>query len=193
MSFATVLGRVGLVLTALFALGGLAFALGYAFDDPGGWAAVLLVAAVVLPVAALTVLALRDAPLAAKVLTVAVVLFVVWGVVSRFVDIEMPTIPVVAMMLALPIAVVGQRDATRAGELLLIVAAVPLLLVIARLVRESGPEGPGLGALLGGSTGAVVVPLAGLAVLFLVAGAMGRPARASGGQPSRPSAPAAHG
>jgi hypothetical protein len=194
MSLATILKRVALVLTGLFALGGLLFALGYAFDDPGGWPAVLISAAVVVPLVGLTVLAARAAPLAIKVLTAAVVLFVVWGVLDRYIDIDMPTIPVIALVLALPIAVMGQRYATRAGGLLLVVAAVPLLSVVTRLVSESSPdgsEGPGLGDLLGGSSGVVILPLAVLAVLFFAAGALGRAAPAPTEPSVRPSSPAA--
>ncbi len=196
MSVETVLKRVGLALTSLFAVGGLLFALGYAFDDLGGWVAVLLTAAVVVPLVGLSVLAARAAPLAVKVLAVAVVLYLVWGVVTRYVEIDMPTIPVIAMMLALPIAIVGQRLATRAGQLLVVVTAVPFIAVITRLVAESGPEGregPGLGALLGGSTGVVIVPLAVFAILFLVAGAAGHASRAPEEPPVRPSTPATRG
>ena len=77
---------------------------------------------------------------------------------------------------------------------LLVVAAVPLLSVVTRLVSESSPdgsEGPGLGALLGGSTGVVILPLALLAVLFFAAGALGRAAPAPTEPPVRPSTPAA--
>ncbi|MDV3220321.1 hypothetical protein, partial [Intrasporangium sp.] len=64
----------------------------------------------------------------------------------------------IALILALPIAVVGQRNARRAGQLLLAVAAVPLLLLLVRLVT-SGGDAPGPRDLIGGSTGVVVLPL----------------------------------
>ncbi|GAA2747656.1 hypothetical protein GCM10009868_38050 [Terrabacter aerolatus] len=170
-----VLRRTALVLTAVFACGGLLFALGYAFEDPGGGRAVLLAAVVVVPLAALTALAaLRRRP-ALRVLAVAVGLYAVWGVVALFVDlVDAPDLPMIALVLALPLAVVGLTYALRAGVLLVVVAAVPLLSVVSILMRESDGEGPGLGDLLGGSTGVVVVPLLVLAGLFLLAGALDR-------------------
>ena len=180
-----VLRRTALVLTAVFVCGGLLFALGYAFEDPGGGTAVLLAAAVVLPLAALTVLAALRRRLALRVLAVAVGLYAVWGVIALFVDlVQAPDLPVVALILALPIAVVGLTYAVRSGGLLVVVAAVPFLLVVARLVRDSGVGGPGLGDLLGGSTGAVVVPLLVLAGLFLLAGALDRGPAPHGGLPA---------
>lgn len=169
-----ILRLVALVLTALFVVGGVLFALGYAWDDPGGWTALLLTLLIVVPLIALTVLAARSPGLAGAVLAAAVGLFAVWMVLTLFVDVpDVPDLPVIALVLALPIAVLGRRHAARAGGLLLALAAVPFVSVLVRWVGERGPEGPGLADLLGGSTGAVVVPLAVLAVLFLVAAAVG--------------------
>jgi hypothetical protein len=187
-TLALILLRTALVLTWLFSVGGALFALGYAFEDPGGWTAVLLAAAVVVPMALLTVLAVRSPHRALTVLTVAVGAFAVWAVVDVFVEIEMPAVPVIALLIAAPLAVVGQRYALHAGGLMFALAAIPFALVLVRLVRESGPEGPSLGALLGGSTGVVVVPLAVLAGLFALAGLLGRSAPA--GEEPRPVEPA---
>lgn len=195
-----VLRRTTLVLTALFAAGGLLFALGYAFEDLGGLAAVLLALAVVLPLTALTALAVARRRLAGMVLVVAVVLYAVWGLISVFVDlVEAPDLPVLALILAVPIAVVGLTYPLRAGGLMLAVAAVPFFSVVVRLVRESGPaesglgergpEGPGLGELLGGSTGVVVVPLVVLAALLLLAAALGRRAPEAAPRPTLPEPP----
>ena len=142
VSLATILRRFALALTSLFVVGGLLFALGHAFEDPGGWTAGIFAAAVVVPLVGLMVLAARSAPLALKVLTAAVVGFAVWGLVTLFVDVDAPTVPVISLVLALPIAVLGQRYATRAGELLIAVVAVPLLLLVVRLFTERGAEGP---------------------------------------------------
>lgn len=175
MNASTTLRRTALVVTSLVAAGGLLFALGYAFEDPGGWAAVALAAAVVVPLAALVLLALRLPQTAAAVLTVLVVLFAAWAVLGLVVSlVDAPTVPVIALVLALPIAVLGQRDALRAGGLMLALAVIPFALVLVRMVRETTAEGPGLGDLLGGSTGAVIVPIAVLAVLLLAAGALDR-------------------
>src|SRR6478735_3479281 len=156
-------------------IGGLLFALGYAFEDPGGGKAVLLAAAVAVPLAALTVLASVRRPLALRVLALAVGLYAVWGVITLFVNlVDAPDLPMIALILALPIAVVGLTYALRAGVLLVVVAAVPFLSVVSILVRTPGVEGPRPGDLLGGSTGVVVVPLLVLAGLFLLAGALDR-------------------
>src|SRR6476469_95447 len=86
-------------------IGGLLFALGYAFEDPGGGKAVLLAAAVAAALTALTSLRRR---LALRVLAHAVVLYAVWGVIALVVDlVEAPDLPMIGLILALPIAVVG--------------------------------------------------------------------------------------
>jgi hypothetical protein len=180
-----ILRRTALVLTAVFVCGGLLFALGYAFEDPGGGMAVLLAAAVVVPLAALTVLAALRRRLAPRVLAVAVGLYAVWGVIGLFVDlVDAPDLPIIALVLALPVAVVGLTYALRAGALLVVVAAVPFLSLASILVRESGHEGPGLGDLFGGSTGVVVIPLLALAALLLLAGALDRGPAADHGLPA---------
>ena len=128
----TILRRTALVLTAIFTCGGLLFALGYAFEDLGGGTAVLLAAAVAVPLAALTVLASLRRPLALRVLALAVGLYAVWGVITLFVNlVDAPDLPMIALILALPIAVVGLTYALRAGVLLVVVAAVPFLSVVA--------------------------------------------------------------
>lgn len=190
VSLATILRRFALALTSLFVVGGLLFALGHAFEDPGGWTAGIFAAAVVVPLVGLIVLAARSAPLALKVLTAAVVGFAVWGLVTLFVDVDAPTVPVISLVLALPIAVLGQRYATRAGELLIAVVAVPLLLLVVRLFTERGAEGPALQDALGTSTGVVVVPLVVLALLFLAAGVAGGHGPAPEQAPVQPQTPA---
>lgn len=190
VSLATILRRFALALTSLFVVGGLLFALGHAFEDPGGWTAGIIAAAVVVPLVGLIVLAARSAPLALKVLTAAVVGFAVWGLVTLFVDVDAPTVPVISLVLALPIAVLGQRYATRAGELLIAVVAVPLLLLVVRLFTERGAEGPALQDALGTSTGVVVVPLVALALLFLAAGVAGGHGPAPEQAPVQPQTPA---
>ena len=174
-----ILSLIALVLTSLFAAGGLLFALGYAFDDPGGWAAVLIAGGIVLPLAGLSLLAARKPKLAHRSLVVGVALFTAWCVLTLFVNlIEAPVTPIVALILSVPIAVLGQRRPARAGILLLAIGALPLLLLLVRMTEVWGPEQPGMGSLLTGSTGVVVIPIAAFAVLFLAAGALQRrPAR----------------
>lgn len=171
---ATVLRRTALVLTALFAVGGLLFALGYAFEDLAIGAALVLTAAIVVPLAGLTILAVRRPDVAPAVLATGVGLFAVYAVLGMFVDvIDAPDIPVIALVLALPIAVMGQRHALRAGVLMLALAAFPFLQLLARMFGEAPLDRPPLDAILTGSSGIVVVPLAVLGILFLVAGGLG--------------------
>lgn len=172
---ATVLRRTALLVTALFSLGGLLFALGYAYEDLALVAALALTAAIVVPLAGLTILARRRPDIAPVVLATAVGLFALYAVLGMFVDIiEAPDIPVIALVLALPIAVLGQRQPLWAGVLMLVLAAFPFIQVLARMFREVPLDRPPLGALLTGSTGIVVVPLATFGILFLIAGALGR-------------------
>jgi hypothetical protein len=172
---ATVIRRAALVLTALFAVGGVLFALGYAFEDLPIGSALLITAATVVPLAGLTILAMLKPEVARVVLTVGVGLFAVYAVLDLFVEFgDVPDIPIIALVLALPIAVMGQRHDLWAGALLLALAAFPFLQVLVRMFSEDAVDRPGLGALLGGSTGVVVVPLAVLGTLFLVAGGLGR-------------------
>lgn len=170
---AKILSRLALVLTALFSALGLLFALGYAWEDPGGWPAVLITAAIMLPLGGLTWLA-ADAPRAGSwALQIGIALYAVWALLSQFVPlVEAPVIPVFALILAVPTAVLGLREPLRAGLLMLSLAVVPFVCVLIRVARESGPEGPSLGALLGTSTGVLVVPLAVLAALILTTAAL---------------------
>jgi hypothetical protein len=172
---APVIRKVALVLTALFAVGGLLFGLGYAFEDLAIGSALLITAAIVVPLAGLTVLAMLKPDIAPVVLTIGVGLFAAYAVLDLFVEFaDAPDIPFIALVLALPIAVMGQRHDLWAGALLLVLAAFPFLQIVVRMFSEAAVDRPGLGVLLGGSTGVVVIPLAVLGILFLVAGGLGR-------------------
>lgn len=185
-TFAPTLRRIALVLTALFALGGSLFALGYAWEDLSVWAALLMTLAVVVPMAGLTWLAARNPELALRVLAALVGLFGIYAIVGIFVDFfEAPDLPVIALVLALPIAVLGLWRPLHAGLMLLALAAFPLIQVLSRMLGEPGPDGPGFGALLGGSTGVVVIPFAVLGLLFLA----GRSGDHDGGAEPRPAHP----
>ena len=172
---APVIRKVALVLTALFAVGGLLFGLGYAFEDLPIGSALLITAAIVVPLAGLTVLAVLKPDIAPVVLTIGVGLFAAYAVFDVFVEFaDAPDIPLIALVLALPVAVMGQRHDLWAGALLLVLAAVPFLQIVVRMFSEAAVDRPGLGVLLGGSTGVVVIPLAVLGILFLVAWGLGR-------------------
>lgn len=186
MKLDDILRKTALALASLFVAVGAGFAIGNVIQDPGGWIAVLVTAAIAVPLVALTVLAARTTSLASAVLTASVTLFIAWAVVLAFVRLPVPTIPVIAVVLALPIAVLGQRLAKRAGFLLLGEVVAPLLLVLVRYFTESDVEGPGLGSLLSTSTGVVVLPLAVLAALFLTAGWLYTPEVRAPEQPVEP-------
>ena len=185
-NLARVLRIVGLVLTSLFAAFGILFAAGYAFEDPGGWQGVAIFACMVVPLAVLTWLA-RSRPVAGlRWVLVGAVLLLVWAVLELFVDIvEAPALPMAALVLSVPAAVLGLRNARRGAELLLLIVAAPVVSVLARVLGER--EGPPLGAALGGSTGVVVLPLLLFAGIFLVAAAVEprHPADSSGDSVTR--------
>lgn len=193
MSASIILRRTALVLTSLFGVGGLFFALGNAFDDPGGWKAVLITAGVVVPLAALVVLALGRPEVATTVLTGAVVLYALWAVATVVFDpVDAPTMPIIALILAVPIAVMGQHHPWHAGALLAATAAMPLVVILVRYFTEARTgDGPGLGSLFGTSTGVVVLPIAVFAILFLTAASSHLPLRGREQPPTRPLPPAA--
>lgn len=170
-NLARVLRIVGLVLTSLFAAFGILFAAGYAFEDPGGWQGVALFACMVVPLAVLTWLARSHPAAGLRWVLVGAVLLLAWAVLELFVDlVDAPVLPMATLVLSVPAAVLGLRNARRGGELLLLIVAAPVVSVLARVLGER--EGPPLGAALGGSTGVVVLPLLLFAGIFLVAAAV---------------------
>ena len=107
-----------------------------------------------------------------------------------FALVDAPVVPVAALVLALPIAVAGQRYATAAGGLMAALAGVPFVLLVIRMVEETTEAGEsGIRGLLGGSSGAVVIPLAVLAALLLVAGVTGRGTPSDGAPQVEPTQP----
>jgi hypothetical protein len=178
---ATIIRRSALGLTAVFAVGGLLFGLGYAYEDLPIGSALLITAAIAVPLAGLTILAILKPDIAPAVLAVGVGLFGVYAVLDLFVDFgDVPDIPFIALILALPIAVMGQRHDLWAGTLLLVLAAFPFLQVLVRMFRETAADRPPLAHLLTGSTGIVVIPLAVLGILFLIAAGLGHEASSPG-------------
>ena len=168
-TLAPALRKLAFGLTVLFAAGGILFASGYIIEDPGGWRAALVITALVVPLAGLAVMARRSPDRALSWLLVGVGLLFAYTVAGFFARlIEAPLVPIMTLILAVPAAVIGLKNARRAGELLLLLAATPLLTVVVRVLGGDG-EGPPLGAALGGSTGVVVLPLLLFAGLFLLA------------------------
>jgi hypothetical protein len=171
-SASKVLRYVAFGLTVFLAVLGSAFIIGEALTDPGGFPAVLLSACWFVPTAALAVYALRRPEPATTVLTVVtalvasfVVLDGVFGIVPR--DEIGPVASITVFAVAVPLGFLGLHRPLRAGWLLLLVGAANLADVLARMLGAG--DGPPLGAALGGSSGAVAVPVVIIGGLFLVA------------------------
>lgn len=178
-------------LMVLFGLLGGLFIAGYAFEDPGGWTAVLMTAGWVLPMLALVVYALVRKQAAGPVF-VAVTVFVGLGsvldslvtVVPR--DDWGPVLGITVFALGVALAFLGLYRTRLAGLLMVALALVQLLATaLVHVVHGElfSDEGPGLIALLGGSSGAVVLPLLVIGVLFLMSDSLGREPRKRAHQP----------
>ncbi len=164
-------------------LGGL-FAAGYAFEDPGGWAAVGLVALYALPVVALSGYAARRPQRAGRTLAVVtgvvaclVLLDAAVGLVDR--DRVGPVDSMVVLMLGIALGFLGLQRPRLGGQLILAVALAQLASLFVRATVHGAGDGPPLGAALGGSSGVVIVPMLLIGVLFLAAGSAETPTRPS--------------
>jgi hypothetical protein len=149
-------------------LGGL-FVAAEAIDDPGGWAGVALVAAWLVPLAALAWLATRH-PGPARPLfvwaTVVVATFTLLDAAFRLVPRGAgPVAAVTVFVLAVALGFLGLHEPLLAGRLLLVLGAAQL---VASVFQRSGGGGHGL--LVGGSSFAVVAPVLIGGLLFALAG-----------------------
>lgn len=173
---AKVLRYTAFGLMVLFGLLGGLFVAGYAFEDPGGWTAVLMTAGWVLPMLALIGYAVVRKQAAAPVF-VAVTAFVGLGsvldslvtVVPR--DDWGPVLAVSVFSLGVALAFLGLYRTRLAGLLMVALALVQLVATaLVHLVHGDlfAAEGPGLMAILGGSSGVVVLPLLVIGALFLM-------------------------
>lgn len=160
------------------AVGGL-FTAGYAFEDPGGWAAVGLTAAWLLPLAVLSVLALWRPDVAGPVIAGLILLLFLVGVGDAVLGGLLrrlgPVGGVSLLVVAVALGFLGLKRSRMAG-LLLVSAAVLQMIGVAvgfLMAPRVAGEGPGVGALLGGSSGVLVVPVLVLGLLFLVAASAG--------------------
>ena len=177
MTLSKILRYLAFTLMSLFGLLGTMFVAGYAFEDPGGWAAAAMTAAWVVPMVALAGFALRRPETAEPVLigvTAAVGLSAVLdetlGIIPS--DDWGPVTAIVVFGVGVVLAFLGLHRAKIAGLLMTGLALTQLLAIIAGVaVRETG-DGPGPGALLGGSSGVVILPLLVIGGLFLLAGSM---------------------
>lgn len=172
---ATVVKRIGawglIGFAALFGL----FAAGYAFEDPGGWAAVGIVAAFVVPTALLALAAWRWPEHAMRsVVPVVVLVALSWVLLPLFPD-EIrdwfdqvgPVFAMATTVAAVALAVLGLHRPGLAGALLLGIAVFVFVQLI--LAANAFEEGPGPRGLLGTSGGVMLLPMAIAGALLLLA------------------------
>lgn len=160
-------------LTVLFGL----FAAGYAFEDPGGWQAWGLVAAVAVPLLALTFVSHRWPTAATWVLGALVGLVLVLAVLDaqgeagrEVVRALGPVAAVNILMLGVPMATLGLRRPLAGGLLVTGTALAAYLPYVPFVLRE----GISLGASLTWSSTVLVVPFLVIGVLLLVAAFLDR-------------------
>lgn len=154
-------------LMSLFLFIGSAFVIGETFTDPGGWTAVLLVCAWLVPAAALSVYAVLRPAQAERLLLVAVAVVAGFVLVESFTHVIPqndvgPVATVSAFAMSIPLAFLGLLRARMAGRLL---TATGLALAVGALVGTPA-----------GSATVVAVPLVMFGLLFsLVAEPVGGP------------------
>ena len=170
-----ILRTIAVVLVTALGLAGGVFASGYAFADLGAGVALGLTAAWLVPMAALSLLALRRPEETAPwliALTVAMVVLAPLAMRFRvFPQAWGPVVTIAMLTLAVPLAFLGLRLATTAGLLLLVLAGTQLLGTVIAYLRSPAGEVP-LRHLFSGSSGVIILPLLLAAVLLLAAGLM---------------------
>jgi hypothetical protein len=175
---ARVLRYAAVTLMTLFGLLGGMFAAAYAFEDLGPWAALGSTSAVAVPTTVLSVVAFRSPERAAPwfvALTGAVGLFTLLDAGLRAVDANLvgPVVAIGVFALAVSLGFLGLHRPALAGLLLVLLGAAQFGAVVLRFSGElAGGGAPGLGNMLATSSGVIVVPLLGVGILFLVAGAL---------------------
>ena len=170
---AVVLRRVAFGVRAAFGLMGTLFVAGETFIDPGGWAAVGVTALWVVPMLGLVGLALLRPELAARVMVpvtlvvaVATVADATFALVPR--DSWGPVAAIAVFTTAVVLGFLGLHDDGLAGRLLVSLALAQLVAtVLTPVLHGRGEGGPGPGAMAGGSSGVVVLPLLLVGALFL--------------------------
>lgn len=168
-AMSSLLRRGAFVVMMVFGVLALGYILGTIAEDPGGWAAVVLSAVVLVPILSLSVVAVRTPEPANRILAVGVGLLAGYAVVEAFVPLRMagPVVAVGTVVLAVPMAVLGLRHAREAGTLLVLDGLVPVL-GLALVALQHADEGS-RGLHLGGSSGAAGVPVLLVGALFLLA------------------------
>jgi hypothetical protein len=166
---ALALRRAGLGWMAVFALFFGAFVIGYTVDDPGGWAALLLVASWVVPLVALSWVAWARPQWALPVLGVllaAAVGYSAWAAFGReassaIQNVQGPLDAIALFVLSFALAVLGWRRPFPAGVLLLVASVLPMAF---HVLGSGAPPS----AALGGSLAAATTPGAVTGLLYLL-------------------------
>lgn len=182
---AKVLRYTAFGLMVLFGLLGGLFVAGYAFEDPGGWTAILMTAGWALPMLALIVYALVRKQAAGPVFVAVTALVGLGSVVDSLFTVvprdDWGPVPAVTVFsLGVALAFLGLYLTRLAGVLMVALALVQLLATaLVHLVHGDllSGEGPGIMALLGGSSGVVVLPLLVIGALFLMSDSLTREPR----------------
>jgi hypothetical protein len=166
------LRRGAFTLMTVFAVFAIPFTVGEIIDDPGGWAAVVLVALILVPLTLLVIEALHRPARALRLLTWAVGLLGAYAVVEAVLPPPHigPVVAVGAVVLGVPLSVLGLRHAREAGVLLVLDGLVPLVGVVATGLRYLGENG---GLHVGGSSAAAGMPLVIVGLLYIGAWAAG--------------------
>lgn len=194
---AKVLRSLAFGFMTLFGVLGTMFVAGYAFTDLGTATAVAVTAAWVVPMVALSVLALRRPETALRVLawltgivSVTTVLDSVFRIVPR--DDWGPVMAVVVLALGVSLAFLGLHRTRAAGLLLVVLAGAQLAGTVLGLVLADGwGDGPGGRGMLSTSSGVVVLPILLTGILFLMAASLAEEPRSRasrGGRRTRPRA-----
>ena len=169
-----------MVLMAVFTVFGGAFIGGYAMEEPGGSAGLMMILTWAAPMLVLAALAwfwpAGTAPLL-MALTAAFIAVCVWFAIDpaaarSFQAANGPVLAVGVVALAFPAAVLGLKLTALAGWLLLALGALPLLITV---VGRSGPAAS--------LAAASVVPLI-TGIVYLVAARMARGSSTSGKVPA---------
>ena len=164
--------RVAFVVMMVFGTFATLFVIGVLLSDPGGLAGIAISAAIVGAVVGLSLLVVRQSRRAPSVLGVATALLVLFALLDVMFQLlprgSGPSIAVAALVLSVPLAFLGLRDARLGGWLLVAAGLAPLVEVVAR-----APGGGG-GVHLGGSSRAVAVPVIVVGLLFLIAASRDR-------------------
>lgn len=158
---------------AALGLFGALFVAGETISDPGGWQGVALVAAWAVPMLVLVVLALRLPAAAARVLPWALLVagvLMLLDAAGAYPRDAGPVGTITMFAVVVPCGLLGLQRAFLAGTLVLAAGAVQL----GAALVERGRSGAPLGHVLGGSTGALVVPFLVCAVLLLLTAALER-------------------